>query len=123
MPSKGNLVMIVDDDQRVGKLYVRVLESHGFSCRYYIDPEDALDALTDDIDYVVTDMIMRGMDGVSFATEVRRRRPELPILMTTAYATNGICAQLRQLDVDLLLKPVSPKDLLTWFHSATSECL
>jgi len=75
------------DDEKVG-LRVRkiMLESHGFKV---LTASSGLQGLAvfdeNDIDLVVLDFYMPGLDGGQVAAEMRRRRPEVPIIFLSAY--------------------------------------
>ena len=59
--------------------------------------ERAIDILFSDV------MIPGGMSGLELASEIRRRRPELPIVLATGLASSAADARIR--DITLLLKP------------------
>lgn len=75
------------DDEKVG-LRVRkiMLESHGFKV---LTASSGLQGLAvfdeNEIDLVVLDFYMPGLDGGQVAAEMRRRRPEVPIIFLSAY--------------------------------------
>lgn len=75
------------DDERIG-LRVRkiMLEGHGFNVLTATSGEQGL-ALLDqhEVDLLILDYYMPGMDGGQVAAEVRRRKPELPIIFLSAY--------------------------------------
>lgn len=59
-------------------------------------------------DLLITDHAMCGMTGIELAHEVRRHRPELPILLATGFAElEGV----RVTDVERLAKPYTQEQL------------
>jgi len=79
-------VLCVDDEKiglRVRKL---MLENHGFEVLTASDGRQGL-ALFDEhpVDLVVLDYYMPGLNGGQVAAELRRRRPEVPIIFLSAY--------------------------------------
>ena len=101
-------VLLVEDDRDVSALTREMLSSLGFSVTHVSSAAAALGALADSrsIDVVVSDIMMPGgISGVQLAREIRRRRPHLPILLTTGYveAASG----LENGEFELLLKPFS----------------
>ncbi|MDR3747785.1 MAG: response regulator [Acidobacteriota bacterium] len=79
-------VLCVDDEKiglRVRKL---MLENHGFEVLTASDGQQGL-ALFDKhpVDLVVLDYYMPGLNGGQVAAELRRRRPEVPIIFLSAY--------------------------------------
>jgi CheY-like chemotaxis protein len=75
------------DDERIG-LRVRkiMLEGHGFNVLTATSGEQGLALLEQhEVDLLVLDYYMPGMNGGEVAAEVRRRKPELPIIFLSAY--------------------------------------
>jgi CheY-like chemotaxis protein len=65
----------------------------------------------EDVDLLVTDFSMPGMDGLSLVREVQRRRPGLPAILLTGFATNAAELAVGGAvtgSFSLLRKPVSP---------------
>ncbi|CAA9251956.1 MAG: Sensory box sensor histidine kinase/response regulator [uncultured Craurococcus sp.] len=82
-------VLLVEDDDEVAALVGEMLVALGFEATRAASAAAALGALADGrgIDLVFSDVMMPGgMNGVELAREVRRRRPGLPVVLTTAYA-------------------------------------
>jgi PAS domain S-box-containing protein len=100
-------VLLVEDDDEVAALVGEMLRELGYFVTRVASAQAALGALADDrpIDLVFSDVMMPGlMNGVDLAREVRRRRPQIGIVLTTGYAG----AALKHVDVDnvgLLFKP------------------
>ncbi|HZP22683.1 MAG TPA: response regulator [Terriglobales bacterium] len=87
MRSAGRKTVLCVDDEKVG-LRVRkiMLEGAGFEVLTATSGEQGL-ALLDKhhVDLVVLDYYMPGMNGGDVAAEVRRRKPDLPIIFLSAY--------------------------------------
>jgi len=84
--AEAKTVLCVDDEKiglRVRKI---MLEGHGFRVLTATSGEQGL-ALLDKqpVDLVILDYYMPGMNGGDVAAEVRRRKPELPIIFLSAY--------------------------------------
>ena len=82
-------VLLVEDDDEVAALTVEMINQLGYDTTRVASAEAALGALADKraIDVVVSDVMMPGrMNGVELAQEIRRRRPHLPVLLTSGYA-------------------------------------
>jgi CheY-like chemotaxis protein len=83
----GPKTVLCVDDEKVG-LRVRkiMLESHGFKV---LTASSGLQGLTlfddNDVDLVVLDYYMPGLNGGEVAAEMRRRRPKIPIIFLSAY--------------------------------------
>jgi CheY-like chemotaxis protein len=85
----GEAILIVDDNVEVLELAESVLSDLGYRVTTAPDARAAL-ALLDAPDFAVdllfTDVVMPGgMNGIRLATEARRRRPNLRVLLSTGF--------------------------------------
>jgi signal transduction histidine kinase/ActR/RegA family two-component response regulator len=88
-PAGTAQVLIVEDDDEVAALTVEMIHQLGYDTTRVASAEAALGALADrrSVDIVFSDVMMPGrMNGVELAQEIRRRRPNLPVLLTSGYA-------------------------------------
>jgi len=102
---RGQL-LLVEDDKEVSALTRELLITLGFSVTHVGSAEAALGALADSrpIDIVLSDIMMPGgVGGVELARELRRRHPNLPIVLTTGYVEAA--AGVKDGEFVLLLKP------------------
>jgi CheY-like chemotaxis protein len=80
------VILCIDDEDLGLEIRKMVLEREGFTV---LTARDGLTGLsifeTEPVDAVVLDYAMPGMDGGQVAVILRQRRPELPILMLSAY--------------------------------------
>lgn len=84
---RGETILVVDDSPQVRDYAVRALRELGYLVRQADDPNEALSILgRNDIDCLLTDVGLPGMDGVELATEARRRQPGVAVVFMTAYA-------------------------------------
>ncbi|UCG13839.1 MAG: sigma-54-dependent Fis family transcriptional regulator [Deltaproteobacteria bacterium] len=106
-------ILIVDDE----KNYLLVLEALLTDVGYeVITTDSAKDALglteTHDLDLVITDMRMPGLDGMEFLARLRSRQPELPVIMMTAYATVEKAVEaMKRGAFDYITKPFKNEEL------------
>ena len=84
--ARRKTVLCVDDEAiglRVRKI---MLETHGFQVLTAGDGQQGIDLFDQhDIDLVVLDFYMPGLNGGEVAAELRRRRPDVPIIFLSAY--------------------------------------
>jgi PAS domain S-box-containing protein len=103
-------VLVVDDDDVVGRLVTRVLERAGYQVTRTISPVEALDQLLvpdTACDLLITDQTMPGLTGIQLAQRVRAARPELPIILMTGYSELASQGSIELLGInELLVKPV-----------------
>ena len=83
MPS----ILIVDDDQRQRTVLQTILKREGYTIETAENGLVALEKIEDNLfDVVVSDMRMAQMSGRELLHEIKRRDPDLPVLIVTAYA-------------------------------------
>ncbi|HEX5495917.1 MAG TPA: HAMP domain-containing protein, partial [Mycobacteriales bacterium] len=118
----GRRVLIVDDDVRNVFALTSVLEEHGMEVLYAENGQVAISLLdpNPDVDLVLMDIMMPGMDGYA-TTDTIRRRPEfadLPIVALTAKAMKGDREKALAAGAsDYVTKPVHLNHLLTVIRS------
>lgn len=76
-------ILLVDDEREVGALLGLTLRRLGHVPVLALDPRDALQMLTPDVDAVVTDIEMPGMDGVELARRIKDIDADMPIAFCT----------------------------------------
>jgi CheY-like chemotaxis protein len=110
----GECVLVVEDDADVRTYVVETLVSLGYAVLEAGGAEGALQLIDTraEIQLLLTDVVMPGMNGRKLAEEAKRRRPDLKVLYMTGYSRNAIVHQGR-LDpgVDLVQKPVTSEQL------------
>jgi two-component system, OmpR family, response regulator len=107
------LVLLVEDDRRLGALTREYLESHGVSVTVVEDGRRGLDeALHGRWDAVLLDLMLPGMDGLEVCRELRARS-DLPVIILTARGEEADRVMGLELGADdYVAKPFSPRELL-----------
>jgi two-component system, NtrC family, nitrogen regulation response regulator NtrX len=110
MPS----ILIVDDEANIRRLLTRLLEAEGYAVRQAPDGAAGLAAAdADEPDAVLLDLSMPGIDGLEVLAELRRRRPDLPVVMISGRATLGDAVQATKLGAfHFIEKPLTPEAVL-----------
>lgn len=88
MSAPASTILVVEDDNIVRMLIVDVLEELDYSVLEAADGKDALVHLGDGqkiIDLLMTDQGLPDMNGRDLATEARKLRPSLPVLLASGY--------------------------------------
>jgi PAS domain S-box-containing protein len=109
---RGYSVLVVEDNDDVGRFSMELLEDLGYRARRVADAASALALLETDefsADLVFSDVIMPGMNGVEFATIVRERYPGLPVILTSGYS--DVLAENAHVGFELIQKPYSVESL------------
>jgi PAS domain S-box-containing protein len=86
----GVRVLLVDDEPLVREITAEGLEKAGYQVLSVESAADALEVLADGagVDVLLTDLSMPGMDGLGLIAEAQRRRPGLPAILLTGFATD-----------------------------------
>jgi CheY-like chemotaxis protein len=114
-------VLLVEDDDEVASLVTEMLAELGYRVTRTASAQGALGALADDraVDLVFSDVLMPGaMNGMELAREIRRRRPHMPILLTTGYSGDAFKEAASE-HINVLRKPYEIRAL----DSALCEAL
>jgi DNA-binding NtrC family response regulator len=108
-------VLVVEDDGELREFLVEVLNTAGHSTTGYPTADAALRAIAEDApaDVVVTDLIMPGMPGAELLRALRRQRPELNVIVMTAFGSIDSAVELVHAGAyDYLTKPIATQELL-----------
>ncbi|WP_090284303.1 GAF domain-containing hybrid sensor histidine kinase/response regulator [Pseudomonas granadensis] len=82
-------VLVVEDNLDVGRFANQILQDLGYETVWATNAEEALQLAGTDamaFDAVFSDVVMPGITGVALAKELRRRRPDLPVILTSGYS-------------------------------------
>jgi two-component system, cell cycle sensor histidine kinase and response regulator CckA len=102
-------VLLVEDEDLVRALVREVLERGGFSVLEAAGPAEAIEHCRSDeeIDLLVTDLVLPGMSGTALVERIASERPGLRVLYTSGYVDESLEAT-----ANVLEKPFTPDDLL-----------
>ena len=101
-------VLVVDDDAEMVALIERGLTRRGFTVLTAGGGDAAFATLTtEDVDVVVTDLQMAGLDGLALTARVVANRPGLPVIVLTAFGSMAAAiGAIRAGAYDFIAKPV-----------------
>ncbi len=106
-------ILIVDDEAKLGRVVVEMLEGAGHVVSRAGSGREALVRIAaEPLDLVITDLRMPGVDGMAVLRETRRIAPTTDVMMMTAHATaqNAVDA-MREGAIDYLIKPFAMEEL------------
>jgi two-component system cell cycle sensor histidine kinase/response regulator CckA len=107
-------VMLVEDEAPVRSFASRALKMRGYRVIEAESAEDAMALLSgsdENIDVLVSDVVMPGMDGPTFAGQARKLRPNLRVIFISGYAEDSFRRNLVDTDFLFLSKPFSLNEL------------
>ena len=107
-------ILLVEDERGIADFVERALRSQGHFVEIATDgPGGERRALEGEQDLVILDVMLPGRSGLDVLRQIRRAKPELPVIMLTARAE--IADKVRGLDAgatDYITKPFSVEELL-----------
>lgn len=118
-------ILLVEDDERVRNLTIAILQQYGYTVVSAKDGNDALRELTlyqGNINLLLTDVIMPGMNGKELYKKALEEHPDLKVLYMSGY-TNDIINHQGALDrgIHFIQKPFLSKDLARKIRAVFNE--
>jgi two-component system, cell cycle sensor histidine kinase and response regulator CckA len=84
-------ILVVEDEEAVRNLAVEILEEGGYSVLKAISGDEALQVMSEqEVDLVLTDVVMPGMDGLELAATLARTHPRVGVIYMSGYAGEAI---------------------------------
>lgn len=116
-------LLIVDDEAEVRTALAGILEDDGYTIRFAENGEQCLQAITERVPaLVLLDIWMDGMDGLEVLSRLKRRVPDLPVIMISGHGTIETAVQATQKGAyDFIEKPPSVERLLLTVGRAIRE--
>ena len=120
-------ILLVDDESILVESIKIGLEMKGYRVINADNASQALNLLDCDgvsIDMVVTDYVMPAMNGMELLAAIRRIRPNLPVIMMTAYAETSLVIEALKNYCDAFIeKPFKPETLISEIERVKSNPL
>jgi PAS domain S-box-containing protein len=101
----GGTILVVEDSPEVAEVTIGLLQQLGYRTLHAENAREALERLRSagPVDLVFSDIVMPGgMNGIDLAEEVKRRHPDIPVLLASGYSEAVQGAQTR---FEILRKP------------------
>ena len=115
LPSRGETVLVVEDEEPILKITQRVLDRLGYSVLSASTPGQAMALAKNhpgEIHLLITDVVMPEMNGRDLADQLAPLYPGLKILFMSGYTANVIAHRgILEEGVSFISKPFSQKDL------------
>ncbi len=117
------VILIVDDEPNYLIVLSELLRDEGFEVFTAAGGNEALKIVKEvDLDMVISDMQMPGMDGMALLTEIKKLDDDLPVLIITAYAEVDKAVKAMQAGAfSYLAKPFSNDELIVSINKAVSH--
>ena len=100
-------ILILDDEPIVCRRLQSALEKNGYAVETFFESDKALSRVGEKtFDIVITDLKMKGIDGMQFLIEVKANAPETEVIVITGFATMETAKEsFRKGVFDFLAKP------------------
>lgn len=110
----GRMILLVEDEDTVRKVIQRLLRKLGYRVVAASDAEEAIrifEERDEELDLVLTDVVMPGLTGVEMAQVLKKRRPEMKFLFTSGYTSKELGGSPQAPPEPFLPKPFSMEEL------------
>jgi signal transduction histidine kinase len=107
-------ILIIDDEEGLREMMFFTLEKEGYKTFTASNGEEGIQVLLNhDIDIIVTDIMMPGMDGIQVLSEVKKLKPKTEVIVTTGYGSMESAIEcLRYGAYDFINKPYNIDEIL-----------
>jgi len=111
--NKNVHILVVDDEHIMRESLSDWLRDDGYSVETAESGSKALSILgSEDWGVILVDLKMPGMDGIELMGEIKKAKPNIPVIIMTAYATVDTAVKaMRQGAYDYLVKPFDPEEM------------
>ena len=101
-------ILIADDDEQIRSLLVDFFQTLGYEAVVATNGAEALANLSrDDIDCIISDLIMPDMDGIELLKQIRLQRKSIPFIIITGYPTvDSAIEAMKEGAYDYVSKPL-----------------
>jgi DNA-binding NtrC family response regulator len=106
-------ILVLDDEPIVSKRLQPALEKKGYVVETFFESKEALNRFEEKhFDIVITDLKMKGLNGMQFLTEVKKQSPKTEVIVITGFATMEIAKESFKKGVfDFLAKPFKLREI------------
>jgi diguanylate cyclase (GGDEF)-like protein len=120
---RTSTILVVDDELFFRRLYANLLSEKGYQVETVSSGEEAVARLLHgDIDIVLTDLVMPGMDGMQILDYARKLGNPPDVILVTGHASVESAIQaLKNGARDYLVKPFDPAELLHVVHGCLEQ--
>ena len=100
-------ILVIEDEEKYRRVIGLHLSAAGFEVKAVGNAEEGL-KLAGDVDLILTDLKLPGMDGLEFLERLRSQKSHIPVVVMSAFGTVEIAvAAMKKGAVDFLPKPFS----------------
>ncbi|MEW5733360.1 MAG: response regulator [Thermodesulfobacteriota bacterium] len=107
-------ILVIDDEQIVLSSVKKILTEAGYDVDTHIRPGGGIYlAVYKDYDMVLTDLRMPDVEGLTVLRDIKRHKPDMPVIIITGYASvDSVVTAMKLGATDYLEKPFTPEQLV-----------
>ena len=120
----GKTVLVVDDHDATRQTIARMLEAGGFAVRTASSGAEALERLateSGEIDLVLSDVTMPGMNGIDLSYHIREQYPDVPVAIVSGDVSELERSIIGRADVPFIKKPFHAESLYSAVRDAIRQ--
>ena len=107
-------ILLAEDDDSLRGFLTRALERAGYEVTACADGDEAIKALDDSWDLLLTDIVMPGVDGIEVARRAAASQPGLRIMFITGFAAVALAAgEKAPAGAKVLSKPIHLREIVS----------
>ncbi len=113
MEKRQKKILLVDDEANVIKVFSDILSRESYIVKGVENGPEAIKAIKEEtFDLALVDLKMPHMDGIEVLENIKRVKPQLPVIIYTGYGSvTSAVESMRKKAADYLNKPFSPEEL------------
>ena len=117
---KPKMILFVEDESLSRRAFAQILRSEGYQVAEAQNGVEALEVLNTGtevltkkaFDLVITDLVLPGLHGVNLIHQIRARWPNMPIIVTSGYLSDGPGKVILEGFAEFIQKPIDPAALI-----------
>ena len=117
---KPKMILFVEDESLSRRAFAQILRSKGYQVAEAQNGVEALEVLNTGtevltkkaFDLVITDLVLPGLHGVNLIHQIRARWPNMPIIVTSGYLSDGPGKVILEGFAEFIQKPIDPAVLI-----------
>jgi CheY-like chemotaxis protein len=107
------MILLVEDEAITRNAFADALRSEGQEVIEAADGVQALSLLDNcHVDLVITDLVMPKLNGCELIAQIRSKQPHIPLLLISAYVSQGGGKIIFDGSAEFMQKPIDPPDLI-----------
>ena len=115
-PKRAETILLAEDDEVIRDLFVDIIRPLGHKVIEAGSGEQALqisDDTKEEIDLLLSDVIMDGMNGLQLYEAIKKKRPDIKVVFTSGFIeTLAVVQKIKKRGMPFIKKPLSPSELV-----------